>query len=134
MKYFKSRKKFSILPFLIVIIIILSIYFFKIVEDSINSKYLKISEDIIEAFNQDKIINEFYESKSNYESLQKVYEEGNKELTIYGPEAEKKLKIVSELEPKIKALKKAIDDVEPAIKEIWSLLDNDNFDVFVGHK
>lgn len=107
-----------------------------------NSRYVEAIERINvqianlneEKARRDKTINEFYDNKKHYEALQKEFEEKNNELNIYGPEAEKKLKIVSELEPKIKALKKAIDDVEPAIKEIWSLLDNDNFDVFVGHK
>ena len=107
-----------------------------------NSRYVEAIERINvqianlneEKARRDKIINEFYDNKNHYEALQKECEEKNNELKIYGPEAEKKLKKVSELEPKIKALKKAIDDVEPAIKEIWGLLDNDNFDAFVGHK
>ena len=72
--------------------------------------------------------------KTRVEELQKELEEKNNEFRIYGPEAEKKLQKVSELEPKVMNLKKAIKDVEPAIKEIWDLLENDNFDIFVGHK
>ena len=52
---------------------------------------------------------------------------------MYGSGAEKTLQKVAELEPKVVAIKKAIDDVEPAIKQMWDLLDNDNFDYFVGH-
>ena len=72
--------------------------------------------------------------KTRVEELQKEFEEKNNEFRIYGPEEEKKLQKVSELEPKVMNLKKAIKDVEPAIKEIWDLLENDNFDIFVGHK
>ena len=87
-----------------------------------------------EKVRRDKIVNEFYEEEAAFEELKKEFEEKNNEFKIYGPEAEKKLQKVSELEPKVRDLKKAINDVEPAIKEIWDLLENDNFDIFVGHK
>lgn len=99
--------------------------------ESINSQITNLNE---EKKRRDKIVNEFYEEKSDLEELQKEFEEKNNEFKIYGPEAEKKLQKVSELEPKVMNLKKAIKDVEPAIKEIWDLLENDNFDIFVGHK
>ncbi len=99
--------------------------------ESINAQISNLNE---EKKRRDKVVNEFYEEKSDFEELQKEYEEKNNEFRIYGPEAEKKLQKVSELEPKVRDLKKAIKDVEPAIKEIWDLLENDNFDIFVGHK
>ena len=99
--------------------------------ESINAQITNLNE---EKKRRDKVVNEFYEEKSDFEELQKEYDEKNNEFRIYGPEAEKKLQKVSELEPKVRDLKKAIKDVEPAIKEIWDLLENDNFDIFVGHK
>ena len=99
--------------------------------ESINAQISNLNE---EKKRRDKVVNEFYEEKSDFEELQKEYDEKNNEFRIYGPEAEKKLQKVSELEPKVRDLKKAIKDVEPAIKEIWDLLENDNFDIFVGHK
>ncbi len=99
--------------------------------ESINAQITNLNE---EKKRRDKVVNEFYEEKSDFEELQKEYDEKNNEFSIYGPEAEKKLQKVSELEPKVRDLKKAIKDVEPAIKEIWDLLENDNFDIFVGHK
>ena len=99
--------------------------------ESINAQITNLNE---EKKRRDKVVNEFYEEKSDFDELQKEYDEKNNEFRIYGPEAEKKLQKVSELEPKVRDLKKAIKDVEPAIKEIWDLLENDNFDIFVGHK
>ena len=107
-----------------------------------NSRYIEAIERIKvqisnlngEKIRRDKLVDQFYEEKASFEELQKEYDNKNNELKLFGPEADKKLQIVSELEPKVRNLKKAISDVEPAIKEIWDLLENDNFDVFVGHK
>ena len=102
--------------------------------EAIESMNVQISNLNEEKKRRDRIANEFYEEQANIEELQKEYEDKNAEFKIYGPEAEKKIQKVAELEPKIRDLKKAVNDVEPAIKEIWDLLENDNFDIFVGHK
>lgn len=107
-----------------------------------NSRYVEAIERINlqisnlneEKSRRDKVSNDYFEEKESFENLQKEFDDKNTEFKIYGPEADKNLKLVSELEPKISDLKKAIKDVEPAIKEIWDLLEKDNFDIFVGHK
>ena len=99
--------------------------------ERINSQISNLNE---EKTRRDKVSNDYFEEKESFENLQKEFDDKNTEFKIYGPEADKNLKLVSELEPKIRDLKKAIKDVEPAIKEIWDLLEKDNFDIFVGHK